>query len=100
MNWLKKLLSGPINAFKADVLREIDRAERKLQSGETAEAVIKALQQAVAEALAKTRLPVPLGAVLASMLLLVDWGGLAKMPTEKALTELHRLRKQVEGARL
>ena len=100
MNWLKRLLNGAIGSFKSDVNREIDRAIGKLQNGETVSMVVDALHATIADLLAKAKLPVPLGAILASVLMMADWGNLTKMPVEQAIVELQRLRKQVEGARL
>lgn len=100
MNWLKNILNGALNSFKRDVTRELDRAIGKLQSGQTTVQVVAQLHEAVADLLAKTRLPLPLGALLASLLMMVDWSALASKPSASAIAELERLKKQVQGARL
>ena len=71
MNWLKKLLNGVLNSFKDDVNREIDRAIGDLRSGKAVNFVVNTLHQQLAAILAKAKLPVPLGAILASMLMMV-----------------------------
>lgn len=58
------------------------------------------LHHITAELLAKAPLPPPLGGILASMLMLVDWEGIARKPSADAVRELARLKRQVEGARL
>ena len=100
MNWLKKLLNGALNTFKDDVSREIDRAIGKLQSGQTVGEAVDALHNAVASLLAKSKLPPPTGAILASLLMMVDWQGLAKKSTDQAIAELNRLKNRIAGARL
>lgn len=100
MNWLKKLLNGALNGFKSDLYREIGRAQDKLRDGRSTQVVVDALHSAIADLLAKARLPLPLGAILASILMMVDWDSLAATPSEDAIKELERLRKRIEGARL
>ena len=100
MNWLKKLFGGVVDAFKADVGREIDRAIEKLGSGQTVSEAVDALHNAVASMLAKSKLPPPTGAILASLLMMVDWQGLAKKSTDQAIAELNRLKNRIAGARL
>ena len=100
MNWLKKLLNGALNTFKDDVSREIDRAIGKLQSGQTVGEAVDALHNAVAALLAKSKLPPPTGAILASLLMMVDWQGLSKKSADQAIVELNRLKNRIAGARL
>ena len=100
MNWLKKLLNQGLDSFKQDVVREIDRAMGKLNSGETVGQVVPELQRAVAGLVAKAKLPPPLGTILVSLLLVVDWSGLLAKPAGDVVAELARLRAKVLGARL
>lgn len=100
MNWLKKILNGALNGFKSDLYREIDRAIWKLENGETTAMAVDALHSKIADLLAKARLPLPLGAILASILMMVDWGELGRKPAADAVAELGRIRKRIEGARL
>ena len=107
MSWLSGItdrLKGGANraldGFKKDILREIDRAVGKLESGQTTADVVDALHSAISELIAKARLPLPLGPILVSILLMVDWSGLSTSPAVGVLHTLKRLRKDVEGARL
>lgn len=100
MNWLKKLLSGPFAVTKTAVLREIDRAIGKLESGATVAVVVEELRERLTQILATAKLP-PAGAILLNIVLAqVNWPALlGKLPAD-ALAELKRMRTRVEGARL
>lgn len=100
MDWLKKLLLGPFNVTKAAALREIDRAIKKLESGETVAVVVEELRERLTQLLATAKLPAG-GAILLNILLAqVHWQALlGKLPAD-ALAELKRLRSRTEGARL
>ena len=97
MNWLKKLLT---DRAKAPVLRELDRAISKLQSGQTVREVVVPLRRALLDAL-RGKLPEGIGQLLLDIVLAgMDWEGMPSKPAHEVEAVLVRLRKQVEGARL
>lgn len=97
MNWLKTLLT---KRAKAPVLRELDRAIGKLESGQTVAEVVPALRGALTKALS-VWLPAGIGPWLLDLVLAgLDWDGLLAKPAADVLAELKRLRVRVEGARL
>jgi hypothetical protein len=100
MNWLKQLLNRGLDGLKKDIVREIDRAVAKIESGETQTLAVGYLQDKIAGLVAKARLPQPLGGILVAMLMSFDWVRLSDLPAERVVLELKRLRSRVEGARL
>lgn len=101
MNWLKRLLNDALlKRVKSDLLREIDRAIGKLETGQTAADVIPILKRELLRVLTG-KLPAGAGAFLLDILLMsVDWVGFVSLPVSVVLDNLLRIRKRVEGARL
>lgn len=97
MNWLKKLLT---DRAKAPVLRELDRAISKLQSGQSVRDVVVPLRSGLLSAL-RGKLPGGIGELLLDLVLAgVDWEGMTSRPAHVVEEVLVRLRKRAEGARL
>lgn len=98
--WLKVLLNGALNVAKADVVREIDRALRKIENGETAAVVASELRQRLSALLAKAKLGGEGGKFLLDMVLAqVDWVGLLGKPAAEITKALEALKTRVQGAR-
>lgn len=97
MNWLKDLLT---KRAKAPILRELDRAIKKIEAGQTPKLAVPYLRAQLLKAL-RGHLPAGLGEWLLDMVLAgMDWDGLLSKPAADVADELKRLRKKVEGARL
>lgn len=97
MNWLKDLLT---KRAKAPVLRELDRAIGKADSGQTATVVVPQLKKGLLDVL-RGKLPDGIGQLLLDIVLAgVNWDELAKKPSADLADFLRGLRKRVEGARL
>lgn len=97
MNWLKNLLT---KRTKAPVLRELDRAIGKLESGQTVAEVVPALRAALTKVLAGW-LPAGIGPWLLDLVLAgMDWDRLLDKPAFAVVLTLKALRLRVEGARL
>jgi hypothetical protein len=97
MNWLKALLTKRV---KAPVLRELDRAIGKLESGATVAEVVPVLRGGLLKVL-RGHLPAGLGEWLLDLVLAgLDWDGLLKQPAVAVVLILKSLRVRVEGARL
>jgi hypothetical protein len=97
---LQRVADQALVGIKRDIIREIDRAVGKLQSGESGAMVVQQLHSTLADILSSAALPFPLGPVLASILMMAPWDRLVTTPSALVVGELGRLRKQVEGARL
>jgi hypothetical protein len=97
MNWLKKLLE---KRAKAPILRELDRAISKLESGQTTREVVVPLRRELLNAL-RGKLPEGIGQILLDLVLAgMDWEGMIARPADEVVVVLRTLRRQVEGARL
>lgn len=100
MNWLKNLLTPILERTKADVLREIDRAIGKIDSGDSPKVIAEQLRNTLTRLLATAKLP-PAGAVLLTIALAsMDWPGLIAKPSADIRAELVRLREKIKGVRL
>ena len=101
LNWLKNLFNPALNRAKADALREIDRAQAKIDNGQTIASIVSDLRSALSGVMARYKLGGAVGQMLLDMVLAqVDWAGLANKSGADVTRELARIRKQVEGARL
>ena len=100
MNFWDRLKRDSTKRAKAPILRELDRAIGKLLSGESSDLVVENLRQALLSSLAG-KLPPIIGPLLLDVVLAqVDWDALTLSGTDRAVAELQRIKKQVEGARL
>lgn len=100
LNWLKKLLTPELERAKQDVIREIDRAIGKIDSGDSPKVVAELLRNELSRILAKAKLPDVGGVLLNIVLARMDWDGLLAKPSGDIRLELARLRDRVKGARL
>jgi hypothetical protein len=97
---IEKIGNRLLDGFKKDVVREIDRAIGKIESGDSVAIVINLLHAKLSTLVSRIPLPPPLGPILTSVLLMAPWDRLLVAPSELAINGLHELRSQVEGARL
>ena len=97
---IEKLGNRLLDGFKKDVIREIDRAIGKIESGDSAAIVINLLHTKLSALVSRIPLPPPLGPILTGILLLAPWDRLLVAPSDIAINGLRDLRSQVEGARL
>jgi hypothetical protein len=100
MNFWDSLKDQATKRAKAPVLRELDRAIGKAETGQTAAAIVPQLKSALLTAL-RGKLPDGIGEMLLDIVLAgVNWDDLAKKPSADLGEFLRGLRKRVEGARL
>lgn len=102
LDLLKKLFAPTFNKAKSQVLKELDKAIADLRNPQSVVVndLVKALLAKLQQILGSAHLPAGATVLLQIVLTSVDWVALAEKPAGQVASELERIRRRVEGARL